>query len=180
MAAIDVAWEDIKSSFGLEDQQNSFLKPLSSTTISFLKEEDLLEGVLEYLHAEVEQRLRMSVAPSFWRHFQNLQKNEDETEMAARFQTAVNDLSVNSLRLLPMVNKMDELAATCDHKINQFGRSSYQDIFWLFLKGTLHSQLPNQDYRKPIWAFYGRAFHVFNVRRDGGNISINRYIFLNI
>ena len=179
MANIDTAWEDIKASFGLEDHQEIFLKPLSTATLSYLKDDKLYEGVLGYLQAEVEQRLRINVAPAFWRHFQNINDHEEENESATIFQTAVNDLSINSLRLLPMVKKMDSLAAECDYKVNQFGQKSYQDLFWLFLKGTLHSQLPNQDYRKPIRAFYGRAFHVFNVRRDGGNISVNRYSIKN-
>ena len=174
MATIDTAWVDIKASFGLQECQDNFLKPLSPTTISYLKDENLCEGVLEYLQAEVEQRLRINVAPMFWKHFQNIKDSEDENESSARFQIAVNDLSVSSLRLLPMVKRMDILAKECDFTVNQFGQKSYQDLFWLFLKGTLHSQLPNQNYRKPIKAFYGRAFHVFNVRRDVGNISVNR------
>ena len=74
--------------------------------------------------------------------------------------TAVNELFVSIAALQPMVAKMDLLAMQCNYKVNQFGRSSYQDIFWLFLKGTLYSQLPGSHYRQPIKAFYSRAFHV--------------------
>ena len=74
--------------------------------------------------------------------------------------SAVNELSVRIAALQPMVAKMDLLANQCNYQVNQFGRSSYQDIFWLFLKGTLYSQLPGSHYRQPIKAFYSRAFHV--------------------
>ena len=178
MAAIDLAWEDIKVSFGLEDHRNkNVLKPLSPPTIEFLKNEGLIEGILDYLQAEVEQRLRVDVAPSFWRHFKHgIKETDDEDELSNKFQTAVNDLSFNSLKLLPLVKGMDSLASECNFKVDQYGQTSYQELYWLFLKGTLHSQLPNQDYRKPIRAFYARAFHVFNVRRDScgvGNMSAN-------
>ena len=76
------------------------------------------------------------------------------------FVTAVNELFVSIAALQPMVAKMDLLAIQCNYKVKQFGRSSYQDIFWLFLKGTLYSQLPGSHYRQPIKAFYNRAFHV--------------------
>ena len=76
------------------------------------------------------------------------------------FVTAVNELFVSIAALQPMVAKMDLLAMQCNYKVSQFGRFSYQDLFWLFLKGTLYSQLPGSHYRQPIKAFYSRAFHV--------------------
>ena len=117
-------------------------------------------GVLDYLQAELEKRLRVNVAPFFWKHFHPQYLSEDAESLANRFQPAVNELFVSIAALQPMVSKMDLLANQCNYKINQFGRSSYQDIFWLFLKGTLYSQLPGSHYRQPIKAFYSRAFHV--------------------
>lgn len=82
---------------------------------------------------------------------------------------AVNELTVSSSALLPLVSKMDALAQKCHIQVDQFGLQSYHDIFWLFLKGTLYSQLPERSvYRQPIQDFYERAFHVFHVRRDNG------------
>ena len=49
------------------------------------KDENLCEGVLEYLQAEVEQRLRINVAPMFWKHFQNIKDSEDETNLRHDF-----------------------------------------------------------------------------------------------
>ena len=90
----------------------------------------------------------------------NFCKIFSDYEVMFFFVTAVNELFVSIAALQPMVAKMDLLAIQCNYKVNQFGRTSYQDIFWLFLKGTLYSQLPGSHYRQPIKAFYSRAFHV--------------------
>ena len=170
-ANIDDVWNDIKAHFCLDEFRDSISRDLQKTSVHFLISENLHVGVLEYLQAEVEKRLRVEVAPAFWNHFkrQRLSKESEENDLANSFQIAVNELSVATASVLPLVTKMDKLAIRCNLKVNQYGLKSYQDIFWLFLKGTLYSQLPNCDYRSPIKAFYGRAFHVHHIARYGTN-----------
>ena len=81
----DGAWNDIKSVFGLESRPRSSSDHLSSSTIQFLKSEHLAQGILEYLQAEVELRLRRDVVPAFWNHFEKTE-NLSEVEKAAIFQ----------------------------------------------------------------------------------------------
>lgn len=166
---MDAVWEEIKAAFGLEEYKDCVLKQVSENAIEYLTSQNLYVGVLEYLQAEVEKRLRISVAPYFWKHFHQQYLSDDTETSANRFHTAVNELFVSIAALQPMVAKMDLLAIQCNYKVNQFGRFSYQDLFWLFLKGTLYSQLPGSHYRQPIKAFYSRAFHVHHVTKYGNN-----------
>ena len=48
--------------------------------------------------------------------------------------------------------------------INQL-QTSYENLFKLFLRGTLHSQLPIH-FEDPIRAFYARALQVFHARKS--------------
>lgn len=166
---IDQVWANLKAFYGLDEEENNYFRAdLKPETVEFLLRENLHVQVLEFLQSEVEKRLRNNVAPAFWKHFKasKIEENEDE---AQKFQNAVNELSVATSAVQPMVTKMDFLAQKCNVKVDEFGQKSYQELFWLFLKGTLHSQLPNSDYRGPIKAFYERAFHVFHVRKEVGN-----------
>ena len=146
---IDTVWNDIKAHFGLQEYRDFIPKDLPNSAVQFLIKENLHIGILEYLQAEVEKRLRIDVAPVFWNHFkdQKVSENSDENDLANKFQIAVNDLSVATASVLPLVTKMDILAQKCNYKVKQYGKSSFTEIFWLFLKGTLYSQLPDCDYR---------------------------------
>ena len=66
---LDLVWEEIKSSFGLEKDKDYVLKQLSDYAVDILISQNLYIGVLDYLQAEVEKRLRVNVAPCFWKHF---------------------------------------------------------------------------------------------------------------
>ena len=170
---LDTVWLDIKAAFGLEEFKDCVLSNLSLSTIQYLQREKLCAGVLAYLQAEMEKRLRLNVAPKFWEHFKKPLTEEDDNDAAKRFQSAVNEIFVATAALQPMVTKMDLLAQQCQHKPDLFGQRSYMDLYWLLLKGSLYSQIPKSDYRRPIKAFYGRAFHVFHVRRERDNDNPN-------
>ena len=162
-------WKDIKAAFGLEECKGQVLSNLSQNSVQILLKENLQLGVLQFLQAEMEKRLRIDVAPVFWSHFKDLDDNPEDNQvfLSTKFHTAVNELYIASNAVQPMIAKMDSLAKHCHCPVSQFGLHSYQDLYWLFLKGTLHSQLPALDYRRPIQAFYAQAFHVFNHRKDG-------------
>ena len=52
-------------------------------------------------------------------------------------------------------------------KAANFGTNSYLELFFLTLKGVLHSQLPPPtEFRPPIEAFYTRAFQVYHIRQE--------------
>ena len=51
-------------------------------------------------------------------------------------------------------------------KITNFGADSYLELFFLTLKGVLHSQLPPPNvFLPPIESFYARAFQVYHIRQ---------------
>ena len=159
-----IVWNDIKASFGLDECKGQMLTNFSETSTEFLVKQNLFVGVLEYLQSEMEKRLRDDISPVFWKHFKTIEEGENQVTMSSKFQAAVNELYVASNAIQPMICKMDSLATKCNYKFKQFGVKTYQDLYWLFLKGTLHSQLPPTDYRVPINAFYTQAFHVFHNR----------------
>jgi hypothetical protein len=83
----DYAWEDIKDVFGLEGRSLSPSPHLQKSNLEFLKSEQLCQGILDYLQAEVELRLRASVVPAFWEYFsQSSLQNSNEVEKAQIFQ----------------------------------------------------------------------------------------------
>lgn len=178
------AWSEIQRGFGLDGLS---LSPeyLSEATVEFVKKGGLTNGVLEYVQAELEKRLRTDVVPSFWHHFElqtSVQTEQQQTSpiekerfLADLFHRAVTDLYVHCSSLAPVIQRMDMLAKQANFSVHAFGQKTYGDLFSLLLKGTLHCQMPKQDFRPPVHAFYSRAFHVFHVRRDG-NERMNRSI----
>ena len=84
---LDLAWEEIKAAFGLDEYKGSVMKQLSENTIEYLTSQNLYVGVLEYLQAEVEKRLRINVAPYFWKHFHQQYLSDDTETSANRFHT---------------------------------------------------------------------------------------------
>jgi len=53
----------------------------------FLKNEGLTTGILEYLQAEIETRLRVEIVPDFWKYFlTSSQQVLNDTEKAEVFQ----------------------------------------------------------------------------------------------
>jgi hypothetical protein len=84
---MDAVWEEIKTAFGLEEYKDCVLKQISENAIEYLTSQNLYVGVLEYLQAEVEKRLRISVAPYFWKHFHQQYLSDDIETSANRFHT---------------------------------------------------------------------------------------------
>ena len=80
----DYAWDDVKGVFGLEGRPLSPSPHLEKSNLDFLKSEQLCKGILDYLQAEVELRLRASVVPAFWEYFS--QSNSNDVEKAEIFQ----------------------------------------------------------------------------------------------
>ena len=89
---LDLVWEEIKSSFGLEKDKDYVLKQLSDYAVDILISQNLYIGVLDYLQAEVEKRLRVNVAPCFWKHFHQKCTLDDNETSAKRFHTGNNKL----------------------------------------------------------------------------------------
>ncbi len=54
---------------------------------------------------------------------------------------------------------MDILSMDTDTSVASFGQTSFENLMKLFLRGTLHSQLPI-NFEGPIRAFYLRALQV--------------------
>ena len=84
---MDAVWEEIKAAFGLEEYKECVLKQISESAIEYMTSQNLYVGVLEYLQAEVEKRLRISVAPYFWKHFHQQYLLDDVETSANRFHT---------------------------------------------------------------------------------------------
>ena len=161
----DTAWEDVQTTFGLDGRQMTAKEELPAQTAAFLAEEDLTMGILDYLQAEVEFRLRNDVVPAFWAHFKKPKSPET-------FAKAVTDLYVRVSHLIPFVDRMDILSRNSGIKVAEFGQNSYMSLFKLLLKATLHSQLP-PDFSGPVEAFYSQAFHSFDTRQDNKELGLD-------
>ncbi len=86
-----IAWDDIKHVFGLEGQTLVPSPHLAKSSLELLKSEKICGGILEYLQAEVEQRLRVAIVPAFWEYFsQSNSHNLSDTEKADIFQKVCN------------------------------------------------------------------------------------------
>jgi hypothetical protein len=78
---------------------------------------------------------------------------------------AVTDLFIRVSDMSEFVHRMDALAGDSDTRVTSFGQTSFGLLFKLFLRGTLHSQLPTH-FEDPIRAFYSRALNVFHARKS--------------
>ena len=82
---------------------------------------------------------------------------------------AVTDLYSRVTDLSEFVNRMDILSRETGTTVSSYGQTSYRNLFTLFLRGTLHSQLPIY-FEDPIKCFYSRTLHVFHSRK---NVSVS-------
>lgn len=107
---------------------------------------------------KIEEYLRHVVAPKFWSKFVT-NPTCDEKQGFQDFTSSVNELYLDSTRLLPMLKKLEQ-AGPCKNSICQFNQVSMVDYFKLSVRGTLLSQIP-LNYTQIIEHFYKTAFNVF-------------------
>ena len=89
----ETAWEEVQVLFGLEGRQMSLDSGMTTRTREFLMQKDLVDGVLEYLQADLEFRIRNDVATSFSGHFlQTVNDSDGPPTEEAIFAKAVADL----------------------------------------------------------------------------------------
>ena len=65
----DSVWDEIKNVFGLDGRNLATNSHISSSSVLFIKSENLGIKVLAFLQAEVEFRLREFVVPPLWTFF---------------------------------------------------------------------------------------------------------------
>ena len=68
---------------------------------------------------------------------------------------------------------MDRLAKETKSPVDQFGCDSYEKLFNLLLKATLHSQLPPASHSSPVEAFYSRAFRALEGQSLNDSLGSN-------
>ena len=81
---------------------------------------------------------------------------------------AVDDLYIRVIDLSEFVHRIDNFAIDTETPILTLGQTSFENHLKLFLRGTLHSQLP-VEFEEPIRAFYTRALRVFHARKNVEN-----------
>ena len=86
--------------------------------------------------------------------------------LSCDFSTSISVLHAEmASNLVPLALRMDSLFGRPPEKIS-FGQDSFLSLLRLMLKGTLHSQIPAEDFEAPIEAFYSRAFRAFYKRQE--------------
>ena len=90
------------------------------------------------------------MSPSFWAFFVDASRDSEE-EKCVRFARAIDFLANAYTDINVLVNRMDGIGVPC----NAYGQTTYRGLFNLTLKGTLHSQLPD-NFEVVVETFYAR------------------------
>merc|ERR1719312_2222349 len=102
--------------------------------------------------------LAENIVPSFWGHFSHTQ----DTIKAGfdQFCSAIGKLYADVKVLSPCLEELTRLRDICSTHTTTYGERTVTGLFCLALRGTLHSQLP-QDWEELVRQFYTQAFSVF-------------------
>merc|ERR1719320_2251532 len=111
--------------------------------------------------------LAENIVPSFWGHFSHTQ----DTIKAGfdQFCSAIGKLYADVKVLSPCLEELTRLRDICSTHTSTYGERTVTGLFCLALRGTLHSQLP-QDWEELVRQFYTQAFSVF-YKSGGVNTS---------
>lgn len=122
---------------------------------------------------KIEEYMRASIAPAFWKKFQNA-SGTDEDLGFKNFTDSVTALYANSSELLPQLKKL-QLAGPCKNDCCPFSQTNVLDYFKLLIRATLLSQIP-LNFTIIIEHFYKVSFKVFcnieaSATTDGAPVS---------
>jgi len=172
---LDTYWADISSVFGLTALFGPPIEPgrevankLDEKTITFLRNDrEMAEFVDNFVLDSYNLILAEEIVPSFWGHFSHTQ----DTIKAGfdQFCSAIGKLYADVKVLSPCLEELARLRDICSTHTTTYGERTVTGLFCLALRGTLHSQLP-QDWEVLVRQFYTQAFSVF-YKSGGVNTS---------
>jgi len=177
---LDLYWAEISQVFKLSEIHPSFGPPsinagskratIGPTTMSYLVENnDMAVFVENFVMDAYNIKLREEIVPDFWRFFNSTdQANVDKGQQRGfeKFDQAVRSLYSNVSWFVPGLDELTRLRREVGVEgRNMFGETDINGLFKLYLKGSLHSQLPIQ-FQNLVRQFYSQAFLVFYSRAD--------------
>lgn len=122
-----------------------------------LHEQDLIKFVCELVFLEIEKDNRQNVVPNFTKNFQG---KTEPLEGFRKFQESVKHLYCSVGKILPSLNKLEELKAEMKTDSSIFGSKSVIEYYKMNLIGTVLFDLP-EGYTNVIKHFYCVSFKAF-------------------
>ncbi|XP_059088575.1 anaphase-promoting complex subunit 2-like [Tigriopus californicus] len=173
---LDEVWNEMKVHFLLEmpkvHSTPTSWPRMSAPAIAVLREHPKSISVaFEYLQHQLEHTLNEEVVPEFWKIIKGTPSLANqilqhlETLPSHPFVSAVSFLHRHWKRQMEIATKMDALGQDLGHQCHVLGQKSYEELYPVLLRGTLHSQLPH-EFEKVLLPFYDATFHVFYVRQN--------------
>jgi len=171
MDDLDIYWADISAVFGLNKMFGPPLQPgkeisnnVDEKTVKFLQSDvEMAEFVEDFVMDAYNIMLREEIVPTFWEHF--IPKQESVKAGFDQFCTAIGRLYADVKLLSPHLEELSRLRDLCNTHRTIFGQRTLVGLFCCSLKGTMHSQLP-QDWEELVRQFYTQAFSVFYKSED--------------
>lgn len=143
-------------------QKNIALKPEYLVSFDDLKrllqEQNLLEFAYESVFIEIDDDIRKNVAPKFVGNIAS--KREDNVNGFRAFQESVKLLYDSVYRILPTLNKLENLKVDTNIDLKKFGSRRAPGFYKMTLIGTILSDLPD-NYSNIVSSFYSTAFKAF-------------------
>jgi len=171
---LDVYWAEISQVFKLEQ----FCPPtlnlpanrpsvLSENTINYLVDNpDMASFVEDFILDAYNIQLREQVIPSFWKYFPPPGVEKTHQIGFEQFERAVTELYSDVETFIPGLQELSRLRHKCGLTGRSvFGETDINSLFKLYLKGSLHAQLP-VHFQHLVRQFYSQAFLVFYNKAD--------------
>ncbi|KAK9499694.1 hypothetical protein O3M35_002696 [Rhynocoris fuscipes] len=158
----DQLWKQVCSIFPiLKDEEfhsdTSNIDPVVlKKLVNFLKENDLNTFIEDLVIDKIEECMRQTVAPQFWKYFYEPIDNGFES-----FKIAVQELNKNYLSFLPVMQKLLEMRNLLNIKRVIYGETNLLILLKSIIRSTLHFQLPTPKHQIIIEEFYKLSFNVF-------------------
>ncbi|KAK7578045.1 hypothetical protein V9T40_010250 [Parthenolecanium corni] len=157
----DLIWFSLLKEFPLLNTQLVQLSPTKVLSFNDLKkvlhEQDLIKFVCELVFLEIEKDNRQNVVPNFTKNFQG---KTEPLEGFRKFQESVKHLYCSVGKILPSLNKLEELKAEMKTDSSIFGSKSVIEYYKMNLIGTVLFDLP-EGYTNVIKHFYCVSFKAF-------------------
>lgn len=122
-----------------------------------LNEQDLIQFVCELVFLEIEKDNRKNVVLNFTKNFQD---KTEPLEGFRKFQESIKHLYCSVGKILPSLNKLEELKSEMKTNSSIFGSRSVIEYYKMNLIGTVLFDLP-EGYTNVIKNFYCVSFKAF-------------------
>lgn len=118
---------------------------------------DIVENVYETIYLEIDNMLRQTTAPNFWKYFKECGNRENEF---FQFQLAVYELDKEYIQFINIIKLLGIVKKKCNLKNDFYAKRDDINVFNDMLKVSLLSQLP-ANFNNIVYSFYHISFKVF-------------------